>query len=303
MFRRIRHSCAALSAKMVFFALQLPFSACAADAIPQRIDDSAYARAQRLVNIEPGRRLNIYCVGKGSPTAVFDAGMNNWNQIWGLVQPRIATKTRACSYDRAGLGFSDPSNRAGSSANIVDDLHRLLIAASIQPPYILVGHSYGGMNMRLYANLYPDEVVGMVLVDPSHEDQEERFLDLVQEIGLAPPLGPTRELLVKEQKAERDALTKAALACLNAATAGFVKDSETYKACVSTGQNPHYNEAINAVYTQLQQKPSFIKARMSEEESIGHASADQVRAARHDYGDMPLVILTRGPAPLRAKLP
>ena len=98
------------------------------------------------------------------------------------MQPAIAAHTRACSYDRAGVGYSDPGRGPGDSATIVDDLHRLLTAASIKPPYLLVGHSLGGMHVRLYADVYPKEVVGMVLVDPSHEDWVERAwkLDMQQ---------------------------------------------------------------------------------------------------------------------------
>jgi len=148
----------------------LPFLASAGDKSAAIVDDVAYENPQRLVTIGSGQRLNIYCTGRGSPTVVFDSGLGEKTANWGLIQPAVAKRTRACSYDRAGLGFSDPPNRSSTSANMVDDLHRLLHAARIQPPFILVGHSLGGMNIKLYAETYLSEVSGLVFVDPSHED-------------------------------------------------------------------------------------------------------------------------------------
>src|SRR5580692_6204902 len=127
---------------------------CAAEKTATIIDNVAYTQARRLVPIEPDRRLNIYCTGHGTPTVIFDSGLGDSTKAWGLVQPAVSAVTRACSYDRAGLGFSDPSLWPRTSANIVNDLHRLLRAAKIKPPYILVGHSSGGMNVKLYAETY-----------------------------------------------------------------------------------------------------------------------------------------------------
>ncbi len=155
---------------LVFLSLFLCHSSIAATKNAAVIDDPAYTHPQRLVEVEPGRRLNLYCIGKGNPTVVFESGLTDETDVWARVQPAIAAHAQACSYDRAGSGYSDPGRRAGTSANIVDDLHRLLAAANIKPPYILVGHSYGGMSVRLYADLHRDEVAGMVLIDPSEED-------------------------------------------------------------------------------------------------------------------------------------
>ncbi|MBA8887644.1 pimeloyl-ACP methyl ester carboxylesterase [Dokdonella fugitiva] len=101
-------------------AVALLLAACTAGAHAARsnavVDDPAYAHPTRLVDVGGGRRLNLHCSGDGTPTVVFDAGLANWSQIWGLVQPVVARTTRACSYDRAGLGFSDAATRAGTSA-------------------------------------------------------------------------------------------------------------------------------------------------------------------------------------------
>jgi pimeloyl-ACP methyl ester carboxylesterase len=122
-----------------------------------------------------GRKMHIDCTGAGTPTVVLESGLGDSYLSWGKVQPQIARITRVCSYDRAGLGYSEPSSPPRTSKMIAQELHSLLKAAGISPPYILVGHSMGGYNVRLFASLYRDEVAGMVLVDASHPDQESRF--------------------------------------------------------------------------------------------------------------------------------
>jgi len=122
-----------------------------------------------------GYKLHIYCTGEGSPTVILDSGLGDSYVSWLGVQPQIAKFTRVCSYDRAGLGYSDPSPRPRTSKVIAEELHALLQAARIAPPYVLVGHSMGGYNVRLYTSQYRSEIVGMVLVDASHPDQENRF--------------------------------------------------------------------------------------------------------------------------------
>jgi pimeloyl-ACP methyl ester carboxylesterase len=122
-----------------------------------------------------GFKMHIDCMGQGRPTVIFDSGLGDTYLSWQKVQPEIAKLTRACSYDRAGLGYSDPSPRPRTSKVIAEELHSLLRAAKVDPPYVLVGHSMGGYDVRIFASLYRDEVGGMVLVDASHPDQENRF--------------------------------------------------------------------------------------------------------------------------------
>ena len=119
--------------------------------------------------------MHIDCTGQGSPTVVLESGLGDTYVSWRKVQPEIAKFTRVCSYDRAGLGFSDPSTRPRTSQVIAEELHALLGAAGIAPPYVLVGHSMGGFDVRLFASLYRNHVAGIVLVDSSHPDQENRF--------------------------------------------------------------------------------------------------------------------------------
>jgi pimeloyl-ACP methyl ester carboxylesterase len=126
--------------------------------------DEIYARPGRMVEAD-GTRLNLYCMGKGSPTVVFDAGHQDWAPAWATIQPEVAKWTRACSYDRAGNGSSDPGPMPRTSERIARELHDALHKAGIAGPYILVGHAFGGYNMRAFAYLYLPEVAGLVLVD------------------------------------------------------------------------------------------------------------------------------------------
>lgn len=126
--------------------------------------DEIYARPGRLVEAE-GTRLNLYCSGSGSPAVVFDSGWEDWAPVWTIVQPEVAKWTRACSYDRAGAGFSDPGPLPRSSVRIADELHSALHHAGIRGPYILIGHAFGGDNVRTFAERYTTEVAGLVLVE------------------------------------------------------------------------------------------------------------------------------------------
>jgi len=128
----------------------------------------------QLVNVD-GRKMHIHCTGEGTPIVILDSGLGDTYLSWRKVQPEIANFAQVCSYDRAGLGYSDPSSQVRTSQAIAQELHALLQAAHVQPPYILVGHSMGGYDVRVYANMFRNDVVGMVLVDSSHPDQENRF--------------------------------------------------------------------------------------------------------------------------------
>jgi pimeloyl-ACP methyl ester carboxylesterase len=114
-----------------------------------------------------GRRIHLFCTGAGGPTVILMAGLSSWSAVWYKDQPVIEQKTRVCAFDRAGYGFSDPASRPQILSNVVDDLHAALKAGAIPAPYVLVGHSLGGIEARLYAQRWPKEVVAMVLDDTS----------------------------------------------------------------------------------------------------------------------------------------
>lgn len=123
-----------------------------------------------LINVD-GHRIQLECRGTGSPTVVMDSGLSMTMETWGRVPADVGGFTRVCTYNRAGLGYSDAGPKPRTSEAIVNELDALLVKADITGPYVLVGHSVGGLNVRLYASEHPDKVAGMVLIDPSSENE------------------------------------------------------------------------------------------------------------------------------------
>lgn len=134
---------------------------------------AAYERAQTLVRLTDGRRINLLCIGQGSPSVVLEAGGGDDSLTYRILQARVAHFTRVCSYDRAGMGFSDPSSHPSSAEYVLQDLHELLRQAGIPLPIVLVGHSDGDLYASMYASRWPDDVAGMVLIDPFQVGAEE----------------------------------------------------------------------------------------------------------------------------------
>lgn len=137
--------------------------------IGQRRDRQRFPQIGRSLDIG-GRTLNIYCSGEGTPTVILEGAIG---YEWTPVQREIAKFVRVCWYDRAGHGWSDPGPNPRTGDAMASDLHALLQAAAVPPPYVLVGASFGGFPVRIFAGKFPNEVAGVVLVDSSHEDQHE----------------------------------------------------------------------------------------------------------------------------------
>ena len=213
-----------------------------------------------------GHKLHLVCEGKGAPVVVMDAGLGDSWLTWSRTQPEIATRTRACSYDRAGLGYSEPGPYPRDSRQIVDELHTLLTVAHIAPPYVLVGHSFGGYNTRLFASTYPTEVAGLVLVDASHEEQTRVF-----------PAG-MRALMAGGLNAMRWR-TRRAMLGLERARGLPAFDAPSVPPEVA-GQG----EAIGY-------RTDWYRTMVGEFETFASLSADEVRASRHQV-DFPLVVVT-----------
>ncbi len=166
-----------------------------------------------------GYRLAIRCRGRGSPTIILESGFDSPGTTWSLVQPKVASITRVCSYDRAGVGDSDPRKPAGPApaARVVEELHTLLTRAKIAPPYVMGGWSFGGFFARFYTKRYPGEVLGLVSVDgtPAGLPPGRPDIDLVTgdhesfymaaadaEVAAAPDLGVRPLIVLTRGKAE-----------------------------------------------------------------------------------------------------
>jgi pimeloyl-ACP methyl ester carboxylesterase len=138
------------------------------------IDQRTYPPPGEMVDVG-NHSLHVNCIGKGSPTVILESGLGTMSADWANVQPDVAKTTRVCSYDRAGTGWSEPGPAPRDPKQIAHELHNLLGNAGIDGPYVLVGQSFGGLYVRMYADLYPQEVAGMVLVDASHPDMWARL--------------------------------------------------------------------------------------------------------------------------------
>ncbi len=137
-----------------------------------------YPPPGRMVNLET-HNIHLYCVGAGSPTVVFESDLDQYGSLsWNSVQGEIGKFTRACSYDRAGIMWSEPGPRPRDGKTIASELAAVLDAAGEEGPYVLVGHAFGGAYARIFAGQNPDDVCGMVLVDSSHPDQLTRFAEV-----------------------------------------------------------------------------------------------------------------------------
>lgn len=128
----------------------------------------------RLLDVGGCRRLHLQSAGSGTPTVVLEAGLGGMSSAWAWVQSETAEFTHVISYDRAGLGWSESDKTQKTAIQVAQQLRSLLQSANTSPPYVLVGHSMGGFFIRVFADLFPMEVAGLVLVDASHPDQQRR---------------------------------------------------------------------------------------------------------------------------------
>lgn len=255
---------------------------------------TAYVGPHQLVDIG-GRKLNLVCMGEGPRTVIFDAGGSDWSVIWALVQPEVAKRTRACSYDRAGLGYSDPAKGPRSPMAVVDDLHALVHAAGLKTPLVLVGHSLGGFNMKLYVALYPEDVAGLVLVDPSEERSYERTA-----AALAPAFGDA--VPARSELEGRDFLKTLIAKYWECAAAAKAHDldpaSQFYKGCTDPVREP-LGPAIAAERARIQVTAAYQEAQASEVANsvYGDSGGDAVYARLFRpgrFGNKPLIVLSHG---------
>lgn len=238
-----------------------------------------YPPPGQLVDIG-GHRLHIHCQGEGSPTVVTECGHGTFSLAWTLVQEEVARFTRVCSYDRAGLGWSEPSPNARTASNIVEELHALLAQAGIKPPYVLVGHSIGGLFVRVYAHRYPDQVAGLVLDDPTHE---EVFLRAPQQL-----VKLHRRTYAMMSALMRSAQTANSVGLAAVAPTLFIP---------SQFMPPLPNEELRDMYRSVVTSAARHFRTVADETDLMEANLEEVQAAQiTTHGDIPLIVLLAGKA-------
>lgn len=274
----------------VVLALCLPVGlACLLSATAQQpFKPTPPAPPGKLIDVG-GHRLHINCTGKGNPTIVMEAGAGDFSFDWSLVQPKVARFARVCTYDRAGYAWSEAGPTPRTMQQIVYELHTGLNNAGIKSPYVLVGHSLGGLIVRVFANQYPKAVAGMVLVDSSHEDQSIVIMDRTtkkekvvhwRELASGKPIPPIQTTVPSSDGS-------------NSASA----------------RSPSNQTELEAPYDRLPLKiqqvrlwaisqPSYEAARSSETFDFVADELARMFAQRNEtkypLSDMPLIVLTRG---------
>ena len=225
-----------------------------------------YPAPGELVDVG-GYKMHINCIGQGSPTVILEAGMGNYSLFWAHVQPEVAKYTRVCSYDRAGYGWSEPSPHARTANFQVEELHALLVNANIQGPYVLVGHSLGGMLVRVYAHNYPDEVVRMVLVDSYHEERPIRLPILA--------------------KANQEAVGQFRMITLLNSTGMLALAPQTIS-------NPGLPADVFAQYQAISATTEGGETFLAEINAMEESSAEVRSLKITSFGNLPLIVLSAG---------
>ncbi len=256
----------------------------AKDATTQQLGPDFYASTHEAVEIEPGRHLNLVCLGQGAPTVILESGMGDDSLAWRKVQARIATFTRTCAYDRAGYGLSDAARRPSDADNSVADLAVLLDKAPIGGPVVLVGHSLGGLYATHFTNLHPGRVAGLVLLDPAQPGDGRAYGSLWD----------------RGRKGFAQSLAESEI-CLKAAREADLTPTHNPADCLEDppGKDPAFHEEINRRWG----KANYIAANISEIRSmLADANGDsvdsqQAEPKQRDFGALPLIVLVSFPAP------
>jgi pimeloyl-ACP methyl ester carboxylesterase len=242
-----------------------------------------------------GFRLHLNCAGEGRPTVILDAALGGSSVSWALVQPAIASLTRVCSYDRAGFGWSEGAPGPRTVGRIVDELRTLLERAGEPPPFVLVGHSFGGLVMRVFATRYRADTLGVVLVDPAHPQdwvtpapkeqvKIDRGVRLCRQGAVAARLGVARGVAAL---VGLGAFAPARAIAWAVAGGGLSREDEGILAPIWLLPR-EARRPLKRFWTQ----PKFFDALGSQIESICTSAAETVEAGKNGYGDLPLVTIS-----------
>jgi pimeloyl-ACP methyl ester carboxylesterase len=255
------------------FAAVATWSAATATAAPTGAVGvtSAYDVPGQLVSLPDHRWINLRCSGQGAPLVLLEAGFGSGSVAWPKLQPMIAARTRVCSYDRAGYGFSDPGPLPRHGAAIARDLDNALRAAKLSGPYVVVGHSAGGLYAQLFAGRRRREMAGLVLVDPSVVYQERRMAEIFG--AGAGSLDPIRRRVQR---------------CIAATEAGGAAVADpAFNECVPANASP----AARAQGL----RPSLWRTQLSELDTLFTQTSDQRARLGGLIRDVPTIVLTASP--------
>lgn len=245
-------------------------------AVPVRGEDSAswwrdYAANAKPVTLPDGKKLSMFCQGKGTPVVMMEGGLSAGGSIgWRTVQTAIGRVTKACAYDRAGIWNSTPTDGPRDAGAEADDLAGLLKAAKLPPPYVIVAHSYGGYITRLYAGRNTQDVAGLLLIDPSEPHQMARVIEAFPALGKLPDLGAGLKDCAVDPRPE-----------------AFVpKCRRTVPGDVPADMAERYRDS---------QTPAIASVMMRESAAMEGLSSQLLDTEKKRLGTVPLVLLNRDP--------
>jgi pimeloyl-ACP methyl ester carboxylesterase len=275
-----------------FIAFGLPtYSTQAQVPLVDPLPSSTYIRPRILVSVAPNRRLNVFCIGRGEPVVLLDAGAGFDMLLWRHVQGRVALRTRVCAYDRAGYGFSGGIDEPLDALNAARDIHSLITSNVIHGPVVYGGHSIAGLYAVEIMATHPEDFVGAVLVDPAFVGQFQAMTAAFSPASKARLLQAFAKHLSELHQ------------CLTLAQDGVLKHPLQKKArdCVSAGDYPEaLNASLRRAITKQNAQPKVQAALLSEYSSllaqttIATVNDTEIGGRAISFGDMPLLILSHG---------
>ena len=257
-----------------------------------------YLTPQQLVRVSEKRTINLICLGHGSPTVVLTSGLESWSVVWRSVQPALAARTRVCSWDPPGFGFSSPSPEPQDAVHLTKDLEQTLKKAHIDGPYLMVGHSAGAFVVLRFADQHPKSVVGMVLVDPAMLEQDAIMRRVAPKFALY-------------ADGVRSAEAEWRRRCAAGIQSGSLKrGTPEFEQCTAAPHMPAAFSSLETSLARLNSEPARLLTEASMLENFAVSQREAVNPQR-GYGNMPLIVLTAGrrdppsdaPADAREQMP